>query len=66
VIFEFELDQTERRRTEDDAGSDKAIGAVRTVPSSRRETRPNANTTVATTTRSITAGFRDVGDTQTE
>jgi hypothetical protein len=39
-----------------------AIGAVRTVPSSRRETRPKAKTTLARTMRSTTAGSRDVGN----
>src|SRR5215211_3869851 len=34
------------------------IGAVRIVPSSRRETRPNAKTTLARTTKSTIAGSR--------
>src|SRR3712207_6597980 len=40
-------------------------GAVRTVPSSRREMRPKANTTVASTTRSNTVSSDGVGDPRT-
>ena len=36
------------------------MGAVRTVPSSLRETMPKANTTLASTMRSTTGGSRDV------
>src|SRR5215212_5123069 len=41
-------------------------GAVKTVPSSRRETRPKTKTTVASTARSTTVGSRNVEPTRTK
>jgi hypothetical protein len=60
VIVEPELDQTKPRGTEDTSG------AVRIVPSSRRDTRPNAKIMAASTARSTTVGSRDVEPTRTK
>jgi hypothetical protein len=65
VVVETELDQTKPPQgPSTKPATTNTIGAVRTVPSSRRETRPNANRTAASTVRSTTVFSAGAGNPQ--